>query len=110
MCIVNLQKRLSSWIEFEILLNPFPPPNCACAQLPQLHLALCDPMDSLSMGFSRQEYWSWLPWLPFHPRDLPYPQTKSAPPAWQADSLPMSHLGSLSSSRKYLSKHSLGDL
>ena len=52
MCIVNLQKRLSSWTEFEILLNPFPPPNCACAQLPQLHLALCDPMDFNLPGFS----------------------------------------------------------
>ena len=26
---------------------------------------------SLSMGFSRQEYWSWLPWPP--PGDLPNP-------------------------------------
>ena len=39
---------------------------CVPAQLPQLCLTLCDPMGgswlgSLSMGFSRQEYWSGLP-------------------------------------------------
>ena len=42
----------------------------------------------LSMGFSRQEYWSGLPFLP--PGDLPYPGIKPAslmPPALQADSL-----------------------
>ena len=49
---MNFQKRLSSWIEFEILLNPFPLPNSVCAQLPQLHLALCDPMDYSLPSFS----------------------------------------------------------
>ena len=33
----------------------------------------------LSMGFSRQEYWSGLPFPP--PRDLPYPGIKAASPA-----------------------------
>ena len=33
----------------------------------------------LSMEFSRQEYWSQLPWPP--PRDLPHPGTKPASPA-----------------------------
>ena len=42
---------------------------CVPAQLPQLCLTLCDPMGgsqpgSLSMGFSRQEYWSGLPCPP----------------------------------------------
>ena len=42
----------------------------------QLCLTLCDPMDCccqapLSMGFSRQEYWSGLPCPP--PEDLPDP-------------------------------------
>ena len=43
----------------------------------------------LSMGFSMQEYWSWLPGPP--PEDLPDPWIKllfSASPALQASSLP----------------------
>ena len=40
----------------------------------------------LSMGFSRQEYWSRLPFPP--PGDLPDPGAKSESPALQADSLP----------------------
>ena len=46
------------------------------ASLLQSCLTLCDPMDGsslapVSMGFSRQEYWSGLPWFP--PGDLPDP-------------------------------------
>ena len=41
---------------------------------------------SLSMKFSRQEYWSGLPCPP--PEDLPYPRIKPRSPALQADSLP----------------------
>ena len=40
----------------------------------------------LSMGFSRQEYWSGLPFP--SPGDLPYPGIEPGPPALQADSLP----------------------
>ena len=43
----------------------------------------------LSMGFSRQEYWSRLPCPP--PEDLPDPGIEPSSltsPAWQADSLP----------------------
>ena len=59
----------------------------ACAQS---CLTLCNPMDCthqplLSMGFSRQEYWSWL--LFSSPRDLPDPGIKLQSPALQADSL-----------------------
>ena len=43
----------------------------------------------LSMGFPRQEYRSGLP--SSSPGDLPDPPMS---PAWQADSLPLSHLGS----------------
>ena len=43
------------------------------------------------MGFSRQEYWSGLPCPP--PDDLPDPGIKPGSPAWQADSLPLSHQG-----------------
>ena len=41
---------------------------------------------SLSMGFSRQEYWSGLPFP--SPEDLPVPGIKPRPPALQADALP----------------------
>ena len=50
----------------------------------------------LSMAFSRQEYWSGLPFPP--PGDLPSPgiQPRSpASPALQADSLPLSYHGSV---------------
>ena len=40
----------------------------------------------LSMGFSRQEYWSGLPFLP--PEDLFNPGIEPASPSLQADSLP----------------------
>ena len=40
----------------------------------------------LSMGFSRQEYWSGLPFPP--PGDLPDPGIKPGFPALQTDSLP----------------------
>ena len=50
----------------------------------------------LSMGFSRQVYWSG---LPCPPEDLPNPRIKPASlvsPALQTDSLPLSHQGSWS--------------
>ena len=48
---------------------------------------------SLSIGFTRQEYWNG---LPFHsPGDLLHPGIEHESPAWQVDSLPLSHLGSL---------------
>ena len=40
----------------------------------------------LSMGFSRQEYWSGLPYP--SPGDLPDPGIEPGSPALQADSLP----------------------
>ena len=49
----------------------------------------------LSMGFSRQEYWSGLPCPP--PGDLSDPGIKPASPAsptLKVDSLPLSHQGS----------------
>ena len=50
---------------------------------------------SLSTGFPRQEYWSWLPFP--SPGCLPDPRIKlvsPVSPAWQMDSLPLSHLES----------------
>ena len=48
----------------------------------QLCPTLCDPVNCsqapVSMGFSRQEYWSGFPWPP--PRDLPDPGIKLASP------------------------------
>ena len=46
----------------------------------------------LSMGFSRQEYWSGLPFPSLG--DLPNAGIEPESPALQADSLPLSHLGS----------------
>ena len=40
----------------------------------------------LSMGFSRQEYWSGLPYP--SSRDLPDPGMEPRSPAWKTDSLP----------------------
>ena len=65
-----------------------------CVLLAQSCPALCDPMDCrvplsmvpLSMGFSRQEYWSGLPFP--SPGDLPDPGMEPGSPALQADSLP----------------------
>ena len=59
-----------------------------CCLVDELCLTLCDLMDCpcqapLSMGFSRQEYWSGLP-FPF-PGALPNPGIKPGFPALQAD-------------------------
>ena len=48
--------------------------------------------DPLSMKFSRQAYWSRLP-FPF-PGDLPDPGIEPISPTLQVDSLPLSHWGS----------------
>ena len=47
-----------------------------------------------SMGFSRQEYWSGLP-FPF-PGDLPNPEIESGPPAFRQTLYHLSHKGSWS--------------
>ena len=47
----------------------------------------------LSMGFPRQAYGSELPFPSLG--DLPDPEIEPASLAWQVDSLPLSHLGSL---------------
>ena len=44
------------------------------------------------MGFPKQEYWSGLPFP--SPGDLPDPVIEPTSPAWQVDSLPLSHQGS----------------
>ena len=62
-----------------------------CAQLLQLGPTLCDRMTvdhqaPLSMGFSRQEYWSGLPCPPLG--DRPNPGIEFMPPTLQVDSSP----------------------
>ena len=58
---------------------------------------LYDPMDCIAlqaplfMGFSRQEYWSRLPF--YSPGDLPNPGIEPGFPALQAESLPSEPLG-----------------
>ena len=55
-----------------------------------------DAVKVLPMAFSKQEYWSG---LPFPPRgDLPHPGIEPTSPAWQADSLPLIHRRSPTSS------------
>ena len=44
------------------------------------------------MGFSKQEYWSGLPFP--SPGDLPDPGIEPTFPAWQVHSLTLNHLGS----------------
>ena len=64
------------------------------------HSVVCDSLQphglqprqaSLSMGFPRQEYWSGLPFPPLG--DLTNPGIEPGSSAWQADDLPLSHLG-----------------
>ena len=52
-----------------------------------------------SMGFSRQEYWSGLPFP--SPGDLPDPGTEPRSPALQADALPSERPGKSKSKREY---------
>ena len=52
------------------------------------------------MEFSRQEYWTGL--LFPTPRDLPATGIELVSPAWQADSLPLSHLGSCFEMQSFL--------
>ena len=54
----------------------------------------------LSMGFSRQEYWSGLPFPP--PEDIPDPGMEPMSPALQVDSLPPSHEGNSQQDRTEL--------
>ena len=54
---------------------------------------------SLSMGFSRQEYWSGLPFP--SPGDLPEPGIEPRSPALQADALPSEPPGKSSHTPEY---------
>ena len=72
---------------------------CVCMLNRFSQVSLCDavecgPQASLSMGFSRQEYWSGLPFAPTW--DLPDPGIQSEPfisPALAGGSLPLAPPG-----------------
>ena len=64
-----------------VVSNSFATPQTVARQTP------------LSMGFPRQECWSGLPFP--SAGDLPDPKIKPVSPAWQMNSLPLSHQGSL---------------
>ena len=68
-----------------------------------LWIAACQ--TPLSMGFSRQEYWSGLPFPA--PGDLPNPGIEPVSPAWQEASLPLSHLENCSPISLSLCSHCL---
>ena len=87
---------------------------CMHAELPQSCLTLATlwtvaHQAPLSWGFSRQEYWSGLPFPP--PGELPesgiQPSTPVSP-TLQADSLPLSHEAQLSKAQKigFIGDHS----
>ena len=67
--------------------------RCVCVCVCDSHSTMSDSVipwivarqAPLSMGFSRQEYWSGLPFP--SPGDLPHPEIKPGFPALQADSL-----------------------
>ena len=70
---------------------------CCCRLAAQSFPTLCDPWTvahqaPLFLGFSRQEYYSGLPFP--SAVDLPDPGIELMSPAWQVDSLPLSHQGS----------------
>ena len=81
---------------FAAVLKPFTP-VCCCYRGVQLFVTpwTVGHQAPLSMGFSRQEYWSGLPCPP--PGDLPYPGPDwhlLCVLHWQVGSLPLSLLGS----------------
>ena len=84
------------WLQMFYLCHPWgnwgrlrkrgPQKNESESEVVQSCPTLWDPMDySLSMGFSRQEYWSGLPFP--SPGDLPNPGIKPRSPTLQADAL-----------------------
>ena len=75
----RILKSDSVWFSHSVVSDPFVTPWTAAHQVP------------LSMGFSRQESWSGLPFPSLG--DLPNPGIDPVSPALQADSLPLEPLG-----------------
>ena len=81
------------------------PAAAAAAKSLQSCPTLCDPIDSRppgspSLGFSRQEHWSGLPFP--SPGDLPDPGIKPRSPVFQADALTTEPPGKLPRSKRLL--------
>jgi hypothetical protein len=70
---MGMGRKCSSSVSHSVVSDSAVPQTVACQAPP-------------SMAFSRQEYWSGLP-FPF-PEDLPNPGIEPGSPALQADSLP----------------------
>ena len=81
--------------------------HALCVSVTQLCPTLCDPMDcsppgfSLSMGFSRQEYWSRLPWAALLQGIFPTPGIEPGSQALRVDSLPSESPGKPSAPMPY---------
>ena len=86
------RERQGHWLKTCIsgyLPAPEPPGKKGKVLVAQSRLTLCNPMDrahqaALSMGLSKQEYWSRLPFP--CPGDLPDPGIEPSSPALRADS------------------------
>ena len=72
------------WIWW-IMIKQHPASVCAQSRLLVIPWTVA-PQAPLSTGFSRQQYWSGLPWS--SPRNLPHPGIKLKSPALQVDSSP----------------------
>ena len=88
-CFLNIFKCLSTALELSMYtLYYLPRYLCACSVtkscLTLSWTIACQA--ALTMGFSRQEYWSELPFS--SPEDLPNPGIELRSSTWQADSLP----------------------
>ena len=84
----GIEPRYSAWRADSLPGNPI---SSMKVKITQSCLTLCDPWTvayqaPLSMGFSRQENWSGLPFP--SPGDLPNPGIEPGSPALQADALP----------------------
>ena len=99
--LVPTKNSLSCLVVTHICLDWVVPGCCCYCLVTKSCLTLCDPMNCialqapLSMGFSKQEYRSGLPFPTA--RDLPDPGIKPVSLCvlhWRADSLPLQHLGS----------------
>ena len=88
---VSLQQRHQTIFFIQSVLSAEKDPEgCCCCFIVKLCLTFCDPWTEThqtptSLGFSRQEYWSKLPFP--SPGDLPKPGIKHGSPTLQADSL-----------------------
>ena len=98
----NLKPQQTAWKEQTSVINSFLRLEVTCYACLLTHVFLvCEPMDSIPPGsfcpwnFSRQEYWSGLPFP--SPEDLPDPgiePTSPEPPALAGGFLPLGNLGS----------------